>query len=33
MFRNNNVCTECGGQIDEKSYTTECEYCLSKRED
>lgn len=27
------TCPECGKSISEKSYTLECDYCLSKREE
>lgn len=27
------TCPECGRSISETSYTLECDYCLSKRED
>ncbi|MBP1950164.1 DNA-directed RNA polymerase subunit RPC12/RpoP [Virgibacillus litoralis] len=30
---NNAICPECGKQIDDRSYTLECDYCLSKREE
>lgn len=26
-------CPECGKEVDSRSYTMECDYCLSKRED
>ncbi len=26
-------CPECGKEVDSKSYTMECDYCLSKKED
>ncbi|WP_188391717.1 YhfH family protein [Compostibacillus humi] len=26
-------CPECGREVDGKSYTLECDYCLSKKED
>ncbi len=25
-------CPECGQEVDAKSYTMECDYCLSKKE-
>ncbi len=31
--QNQATCPECGKTISEKSYTLECDYCLSKRED
>jgi len=27
------TCPECGTNISSKSYTLECDYCLSKKED
>ncbi len=27
------TCPECGERIDQHSYTLECDYCLSKREE
>lgn len=27
------TCPECGGLVDNHSYTLECDYCLSKKED
>ena len=29
----NVTCPECGTNVSEKSYTLECDYCLSKVED
>ncbi|HLR70638.1 MAG TPA: YhfH family protein [Pseudogracilibacillus sp.] len=29
----NATCPECGEAISAKSYTLECDYCLSKKED
>lgn len=29
----NATCPECGTHINAKSYTLECDYCLSKKED
>ncbi len=26
-------CPECGKEVDAKSFTMECDYCLSKREE
>lgn len=26
-------CPECGQEVDSRSYTMECDYCLSKKED
>lgn len=31
--KTNATCPECGKGISETSYTLECDYCLSKRED
>ncbi len=29
----NATCPECGTHVNSKSYTLECDYCLSKKED
>lgn len=29
----NVTCPECGSTVSSRSYTLECDYCLSKRED
>lgn len=33
MNRENVTCPECGSNVSSRSYTLECDYCLSKRED
>ena len=33
MEQMKDTCPECGTNVSTKSYTLECDYCLSKKED